>query len=380
MNLISTTTVTTLVMIFIASLTSSSPAEEISAVRKAVTRQQGQIDALSQRLKDFEYEERSKFAWNLGVFGDINYSTNSREHAHNSFSLGNITLYSSANYGERLTFLVELDFESHKEVVDLERAWVGYTVSDLLAVRAGKNHTALGYWNKTYHHGKQLFHTVDRPFFLVFEHDNGVLPTHITGIEVEGGKTFAFGRVKYELQFGNGPSLADESGASQGVLNPNNASDDNDSKQPVIRISFRPVAIQGLSAGLFATSYEVDTTTRKRLEETIYGMDLLYSRGGLEIISEGFLFNNQDGAGNAFYIQLAYTEDAWTPYIGFESLEVQESDPYFKDLTGGIDRSQAILGVKYDIDPLISSLKFQYRHDDGARDYDVFETQWAFHF
>lgn len=351
-------------------------ADELSDLRETVARQQSQIDSLSQKMKDHENEDSSKFGWNLGFFGDVNYSTKSREHDHDSFYFHEVSLYSSASFGDRLTFFTEIALE--EDQADIERVWAGYTFSDLLVIRAGKFHTAMGYWNKTYHHGRQLFATADRPFFLAFEHDGGVLPIHITGLEIEGSKAFWIGRLKYEFELGNGPTLQDETGAYTGMLDPNDASDNNSSKQPILRVSLRPSAVQGLSVGVFATNFEVDTS--RGVDETIYGADISYAGNNFEFITEGFIFYNPDGDGNACYGQLSYTSGDWTPYVRYERLEVQGGDPYFKDLPEGIDRRQTIAGVKYDIDPIRSSLKFQYRHDDATKDYDVFEAQWAFHF
>src|SRR3990172_4177414 len=143
-------------------------ADELSGLQETVARQQEQIDSLSQKVKDMENEGDSKFGWNLGLFGDVNYTTKSREHDHDSFYFPELSVYSTASYGERLNFLAEIAFEQPE--ADIERIWAGYTVSDMLIIRAGKFHTAMGYWNKTYHHGRQLFNTVDRPFFLAFEH------------------------------------------------------------------------------------------------------------------------------------------------------------------------------------------------------------------
>ena len=82
-----------------------------------------------------------------------------------------MSLYSTASHGDHLHFLgeLEIEMEDAETEIELERLWVGYTFSDLLTVRAGKQNTALGYWNKTYHRGKQLFTTIDRPFFLTSE-------------------------------------------------------------------------------------------------------------------------------------------------------------------------------------------------------------------
>lgn len=364
-------------------LSSLSHADELSGLQETVARQQSQIDSLSQKMKDHEIEDRSTFGWNLGLFGDVNYSTKSREHPHDSFHIHETSLYGTANYGERLNFLAEIAFED--EEADIERIWAGYTFNDMLIIRAGKFHTAMGYWNKSYHHGRQLFTTVDRPFFLNFEHDGGVLPIHITGLEIEGSKVFGIGRLKYEFELGNGPKfeeVPETQVTTDRMLDSNMSSDNNSSKQPILRVSLRPSAVQGLSVGVFATNFEVDTVTipKTGLDETIYGADISYAGNNFEFITEGFLFHNPDGDGNACYGQLSYTSGDWTPYARYERLEVQGGDPYFKDLPDGVDRRQTIAGLKYDIDPLRSNFKFQYRHDDATNDYDVFETQWAFHF
>ena len=347
-------------------------ADELSGLQETVARQQGQIDSLSQKIKEMEDEGDSKFGWNLELFGDVNYTTKSREHDHDSFNFHEVSLYSSASFGDRLTFFTEIALE--EDQADIERLWAGYTLSDLLIIRGGKFHTAMGYLNKNLHHGRLLLTAVDRPFFLTFEHDGGVLPIHITGLEIEGSKTLGIGRLKYEFELGNGPEMMG------GMLDPNNDSDNNSSKQPILRVSLMPSAVQGLSVGVFATNFEVDTSIKTGVDETIYGADIAYNNNNVEFITEGFIFHNTDGDGNACYCQLAYTSDNWTPYVRYERLEVQGGDPYFKDLSEGFDRRQTIAGLKYDIDPLRSNLKFQYRHDDATKDYDVFETQWAFHF
>lgn len=319
----------------------------------------------------------------FGIFGDVSFSTKSREKANSSFFLGELDLYTSASYGDRVNFLGEiaLDPRANDEFeAEFERLWIGYTFSDLLTVRAGRHHTALGYWNKNYHHGRHLFVTIDRPFFLAFEHSGGILPVHITGLELEGRQRFGFGLLKYEIEFGNGPKI-DLSGK---LLKSNIFSDNNESKQLTARISANPLKLQGLNIGASGTFFKVDTSTRADLEERVYGIDISYLDKNFELLAEYFRLVNAQASGNAFYIQVSRrgVMEHFTPYARYERLDVSSEDPYFKDLSGGFDRYQVIAGVRYDMDIIASSIKAQYRYDDadGGNDFNVFEMQWSFGF
>ncbi len=374
--------------------------EKLKNQQTLIESQQKAIDELRRRLQRLEGQEyrvedhgsmmfsetgediRPKFGLNLGVFGDINYSTKNRENDHHGFSIGNIDLYSTVNYGARLSFLTELVIEMEKndeKEIDPERFWVGYTFSDLLTVRAGRQHSALGYWNKTYHHGRNLFLTTDRPFFLDFEDNGGILPVHIVGIELEGTAGLADIRWRYELDLGNGPRID----LTNKQLIVSDVSDNNNSKQWILRLSAKPNRYPGLTLGLSGTTFRIDTASKPGLEELILGGDLSYMNGAWEFISEYFRLRNSQDHANAFYIQLGYNfYGIVTPYARYEALDVNPMDPYLSDLQSNADRFQEIVGLRFDIDYLRSSLKVQYRHDDkkGDETYNVLETQWSFSF
>lgn len=53
-------------------------------------------------------------------------------------------------------------------------------------IGVGKYHTALGYWNHTYHHGTWLQSSILRPEIYLFEFQGGILPDHSVGVEVFG--------------------------------------------------------------------------------------------------------------------------------------------------------------------------------------------------
>ena len=379
-----------------------------------------EVQELKQRLDELESsrvseaaavdelrEFRAQFGANLGAFGDINYNTDSRERRRKSFSIGSLGLYTTASYRERLNFLFEMVIVAHngRTSVSLERLWAGYTFNDLLIVRAGRFHAPLGYWNKAYHHGRHLFVTVDRPFFLKFEDIGGVMPVHVVGLELTGSMSIGAGgagNLRYWLDVGNGPGIrADDHawiypGTGMNGLTTRNLSDNNDGKQFAGRLAYEPGFLPGLSLGVFGTNFTVEgnarvlpvspvTTVAVRFHQTIYGGDLYLKKGGLELIGEYFRFKNGTEEGDAYYGQLAYTLGKWTPFTRYERLRSRSNDPYLSVLVGGAPRAQCIGGLRYDIDYLRSSLTAQYRYDetidnDTTDDYDVFEFQWAFHF
>lgn len=323
---------------------------------------------------------RSKFGANLSAFGSINYSSRSRSQGHNSYSLGDLVLYSTGSYGDRLTFMAEIDVEAEEAEteIELERIWVGYTFNDLLSVKAGKHNSALGYWNRVYHQGKQLYTTVDRPFFLKSEFEGSIMPLHIIGLELEGSVKHDVGRLKYDLEVGNGPGIH-----STKKMHPNDSGDSDNTKQVILRLSGSPTKVPGLDFGIFGTTYTVKTAAKKHLRESVTGAYLSYLHSNVELIAEYFrLQNNRKGA-DAFYVQLGYTiKQAFTPYFRYEYLYGAGNDPYFNELEVVPNRRQFLAGVKYDIEPLRSSLKFQYRNDKekGSKTNNVFETQWSFNF
>lgn len=365
-------------------------ADELSDLKKRVEGLESETQRLRHDMKKPEHgdmgdtaSDSGKASAHFGIFTDVDFATYNREKAKSSFYLGDVDIHGGAKYGSRLTAVIETIIQNQDNgfVVDVARLWVGYTWSDLLVLRAGKHHTAIGYWNKTYHHGAQLYQTVDRPFFLAFEYEDGVIPVHITGVELEGNWSHAFARLKYEFDVGNNPRFD----RATMKLAPNSVSDTRNSKMASLRVSARPTAVRDLSIGASAMTFTIDTTRSNDIGERIYGVDLLYGYHGLELLTEYFILENKLSTAEAYYVQLAYSlaEDI-TPYARYETLNPDGNgvDPYLGSLSGGFGRSQTIAGVKYDIDVVRSSLKAQYRYDSthGGKKYDVFETQWSFGF
>lgn len=315
-------------------------------------------------------------SYNLGVLGDMNFTTKSRAINNNSFYIGEFDLYGTATY-DRTSFLSEIlvEFEEGNTdtVMDVERLWIGYTFSDYFITRFGRHHTSLGYWNRTFHHGKQLFTTIDRPMVIAWEH-TGIIPMHIVGIEFEGRFNTNIMSLKYELQIGNGPGITNKK-----QLDPNNSSDNNPSKQWVLRLSASDM-LPHLTVGISGTNYKI--SQNPVINEKIIGIDISYT-DGIELLGEYFKLWNSDKAANLFYLQAGYFLPNYsvTPYIRYDWMNVADGDPYMIALGDRHDHIESILGLRYDVNER-NSIKTQYRRDNekGSDIKNVFEVQWAFNF
>jgi hypothetical protein len=351
------------------------------------SRQQSEMNLLRERIKHLEDKQSVEdlqplFGVNLGAYGDVNFATPNRDSEHSTFRLDPLDLYSTANYGPRLNFLAELQAEiqdSNEGNLDVERLWVGYTFSDLFIVRAGRQHTPMGYWNNTYHHAKQHYLTVDRPFFLDFEDDGGVLPMHNVGLEFTGSLNKEGGRWTYDFNMGNGhyidPVTRD--------LVPVQVSNQYGTSMVALRITNRLAIQPVLTLGAFGSAERVAVQAGDIVDERVYGIDVSYYEGDTEFIGEFHRPFNKDKNAYAYYAQIGYRVlPDLTPYARYEALFTNPNDPYFSELENGETRKQIIAGIRYDLDPLRSALKLQYRHDakEGSKIYNLVEAQWCFGF
>lgn len=310
-----------------------------------------------------------------------------------SFALGPIDLYVSELLTDRIELLSEMVLEDGG--VDIERLQIGYIFSDALKIRAGRFHNALGYWNQTYHHGALMQTTIERPFFLKFEDEGGLLPVHTVGLWAAGRHRIGPGVIGYDLMVGNGPRINLDPVVLTGELDPNNASDDNKNKVFAFRLQASPVhlpltimvfgnigKVNGYAASFAGPALEVD--------QSILGAAFAYDneRNGPEFLSEIYRVIDKDkltGLGSntntLYYVQAGYTfMERLTPYVRYEQASIEEADPYMAALAA-VDTRRALAGIRFDI-ATVSALKVEGRrvHRAGEENHSEYAVQWAFSF
>ncbi len=343
------------------------------------------------------------FGFEFKGFSDITFSfadntQDSNDPKSNSaFALGQLDMYLSQNLSDRVDVLGELVVEANEEGefgVDLERLQVGYIFNDGLRVWAGRFHNLLGYWNMTYHHGAQIQTTIERPQFLKFEDDGGILPVHVVGMWIDGRLRTDPAQLEYGIMIGNGAKIkgVDPATSSGGILDPNSVSDNSKNKSVSLHLRAMPSAIDGLGIGISANFSEVqlfDTddklilvNNKEEISQLIFGADLEYLANNIELLSEFYQILDKDKesfSSNAWYVQGGYKiAGRITPYVRFEKVMVDENDPYFIAL-GTSDLKKTIAGMRFDI-MLTSSLKIEARFINSIDNFQEYGIQWAFAF
>ncbi len=334
------------------------------------------------------------YAFELNGFADVSFnkctSPCSDDHGRNgNFAFGTLDLYLAETLDD-IDILVELIVEKGN-ILDLERITIGYTFSDAVKLHAGRFHTPIGYWNNAYHHGVQLQPTIERPDFLKFEDDGGILPTHVVGAKLSGRVYTGVGALEYAVMIGNGPKID----ADEGVLSPNNTTDNNVGKAAAFNASISPSLLDGLRFGVSGHIAEVKSTdvvpeigTEVYVDQVIYAFAATYTRGPVSLAGEYFTINDKDELSDDDYNNSAYyglityaVKNKWVPYIMYENLSVKEDDPYMRSLAIGRDTEELTLGIRYNIN-YRSSVKAEYRDiiNEGGDEWSEYAVQWALAF
>jgi hypothetical protein len=388
--------------------------------------------SLSQRVKDledklaayqsatdqkFQQVHEDQLRLHFSLYGDSEYRVFGPSGSfpqQNAFFLGQTDMHIMAQYGPHLGAMVEnvVEFDGQDPSIDLERVMAYYSFSDQFRLAAGRDHTAFGYWNRTFHHGDQFQTTIDRPFFLAFEDGGGsdqaykkggVVPNHIVGLFGYGTFNLGASSLQYELNVGNNGNISynlDGNGnPTDSAINFNPSGGDNfEGKRLAGRLVFKPASDGGLALGVASVLSQYETVPSAPLnpaaaftdlDQLLLEAEVIYTDDKLEFLSEFYNFDDALGWGatqgssknTAFYVQLAYqAAPDLKPYVRVENLNVSGTDPFFLAMASN-DQSVYMAGVRYDFVSLASSLKLELHliRDSGVDSTEV-ATAWGWGF
>jgi hypothetical protein len=280
-----------------------------------------------------------------------------------SFQFGEQDLFITSDLTDKVSFLGESVLKYSptsptKFDVSLERAIFKYNYFKNHNFFAGKVHTALNYWNDTYHHGRLFFPTVGRPEMF----NQNIIPLHTTGFGLSGQN---LGNLKfgYTLMAGNGLGSTD-------------IADDNQFKAYVAAINFKP--IEGLRVGLSGYYDQINGTVHLHstptgtvthvhgnVKQQIYSASLAYFKKNVEFLAEGSLaINHTDSLGdkttNAYYIYGGYRiKDILIPYVRYDYVWYTKGEMFYSTP----NNTEAIAGgLRYEMNYLTSiKLEYQYK-------------------
>jgi hypothetical protein len=277
---------------------------------------------------------------NLNIYGDIDYVVEKQTDTPtpgktNSFSSPRLELFLSGTQ-DRLAFLAETMFEvgdNNEFSVDVERVEVAYIFSDWFRLRAGRFHTAIGYYNDAYHHGRYFQITADRPEMVRFEDEGGLIPAHSVGLHADG--RFALGgagSLRYDVDLANGRGQTPQEVTN--LIDPNNG------KMVNVRLRFEPAVPDGLIVGANALVDSIDALTADPTAPTVFiremmlGAHLAYVENNAHLIVEALRVSHEyagtRGTTLAGFAELGYTFGRFTPYLRTERVKFPATlDPFY---------------------------------------------------
>jgi hypothetical protein len=126
-----------------------------------------------------------------------------------TFTLPRVATVLSARNGRlsvvnETTFTAPLNQGSNNLLINVERFEIAYEFGDWLRVKAGRFHTAFGYYNDTFHTGFYYQLPVDRPGFVNYEDNGGLIPARGIGLHADGRiPVLTIGKIKWDAELIN---------------------------------------------------------------------------------------------------------------------------------------------------------------------------------
>jgi hypothetical protein len=283
------------------------------------------------------------------------------------FVLGEQDLFITSDITDKISFLGESVFKfsstsSSKFAVGLERAVIKYNYKGNHSLVAGKFHTALNYWNDSYHHGRLFFPTAWRPELF----SQKIIPIHTTGVGLVGENLTKI-KFGYNLMVGNGLSATD-------------VNDNNKGKSYTVALHAKP--IDGFRIGASAYMDEIiknDVT----VNQSLFSGSLAYFKGKMEVLLEGtYGLNGTDSIADQVtlggYAYLGFRiKDVVIPYVRADFLQFDDQEMYF----GGSKTNAYVGGIRYEISYLsVVKLEYQYKNTEALGEINRVILQFAIGF
>jgi hypothetical protein len=311
----------------------------------------------------------------LGTYGFVPGS-------HGDFYTGDFDLLLTSRINDQASVLSEIVFgegDAQKFGVDLERVLLKYDYNDHLRMSFGRYHTAIGYYNTTFHSGSWLQTTADRPLIMEFADDGGVLPTQAVGLSFTGSIPSGKLALNYIAEYGSSDTVRPE-------LNNNGLVDENNGNHIDIGLFALPESIPGLQIGGSIYHDRISDLARGptvRLRQTIVNGYIVYIRHEIEFLNEGFLIRHAYAQSSsvydmpAFYSQISKRFGRLRPFFRYQYINANQNS-IFGDVALRYGPS---FGARYDLNDFIA-FKAQLDHTlrKGQPDLNGMHFQLAYTF
>lgn len=312
--------------------------------------------------------------YSLNFFGDVFLGLGHPAQPDHSlsFGLGAQDILIKGELSNHIVTSTELAIEASEtgEIgIDIERFNVRW-YSPRFYVEAGRSHTAFGYWNNAYHHGKWLQLTIDRPRWVAFEDDGGLLPVHWVGLNAGAKLDLGSGALDVVASLGNGRGKI--------VDDVRNTRDYQSMKALHLGLELVGVGLAELRVGVAAVADRIPAQTvadrpalpDRAIDELIGSGHVAYASVPLLLIAESYAVvhrvDSQRWTTFGGFLLVGYAFDRFTPYLELERFASRGgSDPFFNPGVAGVavvsfDTVEGIAGLRIDLSDW-TALKAEYR-------------------
>ena len=267
-----------------------------------------------------------------------------------------VDLFYSTDKG-RLRLLSEV-LVSSEHPADIERLQVGWLAAPATTVWLGRYHSPQGYWGTRFHHGNYLQTTISRPAISEFDDEGGLLPTHLSGLLVEGerlqGDAAALG---YALSFGAAAEQQED-----GSLEPFDLAHPNrGTHKPgaMLRLSYRPDAAAPREAGVFMgySTIVSQLASVREIRQTIAGAFFNREQARWRWIGELYSVRNDltppTGNARSYFVNANLQGEYglrpdWTLYARAENTFGDRNGSYLT-LFPNFVKQRHLVGVRYEL-------------------------------
>ena len=314
-------------------------------------------------------------------FGDVNFRASNERGSTSRFGVGQLDLFITSKLSEKFSVLSELVLEAKRDnsfEFEIHRLLLRYAPNDYVNLSAGRYHSAIGFYNTTFHHGSWFATAADRPFLFAFEGAGGPLPLHNVGVSATGRIPSGGLGLRYVAEVGNG--RAARSPANRTVQT---ATDENNGKSFNLGLSARPDRAPGLQTGFSFYHDRLTPAALPVIDQSIMAGYVVYQSPKYEFLNEALFIRHSPGGGRVaytpgFYTQVARRFGKTTPFFRDQYVNAPGRDLLFASIGR---RNGAAAGVRYDVSDY-AALKAQYERTTrrGLTALDELILQLAFTF
>lgn len=287
----------------------------------------------------------------------------------------------SSRLGQRFSAFLEAELSALEDEfkLEVERIVVKYDIDDNSQISLGRFHAPVGFWNQSYHHGRWLQVSKDRP--LQTEFGGTFLPGHYWGGMYERRFSTPSRTINLDIGLGAGRDTA--------FAVPGFASTIDSDRAFMAQINVVPAGRKGLTFGGSLWIGNLYAEGLPDVDERVLTAHVNYVWTSDEILAEVSVVQHDyaDALGKTnnygSYLQysrrLAARQGRFQPYFRVDYLDMDAADFVYSGLRSS-DRET--LGLRYDVSNT-GAIKLEVRHDnfrDSDQSVNSIQVQYSSYF